>query len=93
VSSAVRVVGGSLGLMALAPLLLEVLVCPEDHQPLWYFDDEQVLFNERLRRSYAVVDGIPDLLIEDATAVSDADHDRLVAKAAGGGAVRTTATA
>ena len=76
--------------MALAPLLLEILVCPEDRQPLWFFDDEQVLFNERLKRIYAVVDGIPDLLIEDATTVSDDEHARLVSKAASGAAQRTT---
>lgn len=76
--------------MALAPLLLEILVCPQDHQPLWYFDDEQVLYNERLQRTYAITEGIPDLLIEDATTVSDEEHTRLVAKAASGGAIRTT---
>lgn len=79
--------------MALAPLLMEILVCPEDHQPLWYFDDDQVLYNDRLHRSYAVVDGIPDLLIEDATAVSDDEHARLMAKATAGGAVRTSVSA
>ena len=76
--------------MPLAPLLLEILVCPEDRQPLWYFDDEQVLYNERLQRTYAIVEGIPDLLIEDATTVSPSEHTRLVAKAATGAAVRTT---
>ena len=76
--------------MPLAPLLLEILVCPQDHQPLWYFDDEQVLYNERLQRIYGITEGIPDLLIEDATTVSDEENTRLVAKAASGSAVRTT---
>lgn len=65
----------------LDPRLLEILACPEDKGPLLYFVDEQLLYNPRLHRSYAVRDGIPVMLIEEATAVDDAEHDRLVAKA------------
>ena len=36
--------------MALDPLLLEVLACPEDKGPLLYFADEDLLYNPRLRR-------------------------------------------
>jgi len=67
--------------MALDPKLLEILACPEDKGPLLYFADEAVLYNPRLHRTYAVRDGIPVMLIEEATAVDDAEHDRLVAKA------------
>ena len=67
--------------MALDPSLLEILACPEDKGPLLYFADEAVLYNPRLHRTYAVRDGIPVMLIEEATAVDDAEHDRLVAKA------------
>jgi uncharacterized protein len=66
----------------LAPLLLDVLVCPQDRLPLVYLPDESILYNDRLRRSYKIIDGIPDLLIDDAETVSDADHDRLMAGAA-----------
>lgn len=68
--------------MALNPQLLEILACPEDKGPLWYFEDEQSLYNERLRRRYPIRDGIPVLLIDEAETVADAEHDRLLAKAA-----------
>jgi len=67
--------------MALDPLLLEILACPEDKGPLLYFPDEESLYNPRLHRRYAINDGIPDMLIEDAEAVPPEEHDRLVAKA------------
>jgi uncharacterized protein YbaR (Trm112 family) len=68
--------------MALDPKLLEILACPEDKGPLWYFADEQSLYNPRLKRRYRVLDGdIPDLLIDDAETVDDAEHTRLMQKA------------
>jgi uncharacterized protein YbaR (Trm112 family) len=79
--------------MTLDPLLIEVLACPEDKGPLLYFDDEQLLFNSRLHRTYPVRDGIPVMLIDEATAVDAAEDARLVAKAAAGGAVPTSAAA
>ena len=71
--------------MALDPRLLEILACPEDKGPLWYFDDESCLYNDRLRRRYAIRDGIPVMLIDEAETVTDAEHDRLMAKAASAG--------
>jgi uncharacterized protein YbaR (Trm112 family) len=68
--------------MALDPKLLEILACPEDKGPLLYFADEQSLYNPRLKRRYRVLDGdIPDLLIDDAETVDDAEHARLMQKA------------
>lgn len=67
--------------MALDPKLLEILACPDDKGPLLYFADEDALYNPRLRRRYAITDGIPVMLIEEAESVDDAEHDRLVAKA------------
>ena len=61
--------------MALDPKLLEILACPEDKGPLLYFADEDTLYNPRLKRRYRVLDGdIPDLLIDDAETVDDAEH-------------------
>ena len=77
--------------MALDPLLLEVLACPEDKGPLIYFPDEQRLYNPRLQRSYDVRDDIPVMLVEEAHAVDAAEHDRLMAKAEGPGVVTTGA--
>ena len=65
----------------LDPRLLEILACPEDKGPLLYFADEQALYNPRLHRRYDVRDGIPVMLIDEATSVDDAEHDRLIAKA------------
>jgi uncharacterized protein len=78
--------------MALEPLLLEVLACPEDKGPLLYFEDEDMLYNPRLHRSYAVDDGVPVMLVDEATAVDDAEHDRLMEKAKAQG-IATTLTA
>jgi uncharacterized protein YbaR (Trm112 family) len=67
--------------MALDPLLLEILACPEDKGPLLYFEDEGTLYNPRLKRRYEVRDDIPNMLIDEADAVDDAEHERLTAKA------------
>jgi uncharacterized protein YbaR (Trm112 family) len=76
----------------LDPRLLEILACPEDKGPLLYFADEQRLYNPRLQRSYEVRDGIPVMLIEEASAVDDAEHTRLMAKAKADGVQPTFAT-
>ena len=67
--------------MSLDPLLLDILACPIDKGPLLWFEDEDVLYNPRLRKSYAVTDGVPVLLVDEAADVGDAEHERLSAKA------------
>ncbi len=67
--------------MALDPKLLDVLACPEDKGPLLYFQDEDALYNPRLKRRYRITDDIPNMLIDEAETVDDGEHDRLVAKA------------
>lgn len=79
--------------MTLDPLLIEVLACPEDKGPLLYFADESRLYNPRLHRSYDVRDGIPVMLIDEATAVDEAEHARLMAEADAGRARTTGETA
>lgn len=71
--------------MALDPKLLEILACPDDKGPLLYFEDEQSLYNPRLKRRYAVRDDIPIMLIDDAESVGETEHERLIAKAAADG--------
>jgi uncharacterized protein YbaR (Trm112 family) len=61
--------------------LLEILACPADKGPLLYFDDEQMLYNPRLRLRYRVDDGIPVMLTEEASAADGGEHGRLMAKA------------
>ena len=52
--------------MTLDPKLLEILACPEDKGPLLWFPDEDALYNPRLRRCYAVRNGIPVMLVDEA---------------------------
>ena len=68
--------------MALDDQLLEILACPEDKGPLLYFTDEDSLYNPRLQRRYRIDDDIPVMLIDEAEAVADDEHERLMAKAA-----------
>ena len=67
--------------MTLDARLLEILACPADKGPLLYFADEHRLYNPRLRLVYRVEDGIPVMLVEEATAAGDAEHQGLLAKA------------
>ena len=66
--------------MALDPQLLDILACPEDKGPLLYFQDEDALYNPRLKRRYAIRDDIPIMLIDEAETVADDEHDRIMAK-------------
>lgn len=68
--------------MSLDATLLAILACPEDKGPLYYLEDEQVLLNPRLSRTYAIRDGIPVMLVEEATTLSDTDLERLQAAVA-----------
>ncbi|MCH9642579.1 MAG: Trm112 family protein [Actinomycetia bacterium] len=63
--------------MALDDTLLSILVCPEDRGPLLLIGDQ--LYNPRLRRKYRIDDGIPVLLIDEAVAVDEDEHLRLLA--------------
>ncbi len=67
--------------MTLDSRLLEILACPTDNGPLLYFADESSLYNPRLRKRYAVHEGIPVMLPDEAESVDDAEHARLVEKA------------
>jgi len=77
--------------MALDQKLLDILACPEDKGSLLYLESENALYNPRLKRRYDVRDDIPVMLIDEATTVDDAEHERLVAKAEADGAPSTLA--
>jgi uncharacterized protein YbaR (Trm112 family) len=68
--------------MSLDSQLLAVLACPEDKGPLYYIADEDLLYNPRLARAYHVRDGIPVMLVEEATALDADAVARLDAKIA-----------
>ncbi len=56
--------------MSLSPALLSILACPEDKGPLFYVEADALLYNPRLGRTYPIVDGIPVMLIEEATTLN-----------------------
>ena len=63
--------------MTLDSALLAILACPEDKRPLYYIESESVLYNPRLKRTYEIRDGIPVMLIEEATSLTDEENDRM----------------
>jgi uncharacterized protein YbaR (Trm112 family) len=75
--------------MSLDPLLLDLLACPIDKQPLLYLAEYDVLYNPRLRRSYQIRDGIPVMLADHGETVTGERHRNLLRRAAAGGAVAT----
>jgi uncharacterized protein len=64
--------------MSLDSRLLDILACPQDKGPLYYLGDDEGLYNPRLQRRYAIRDGIPIMLIDEAETVDDAEHARLM---------------
>ena len=75
--------------MSLDPLLLDLLACPIDKQPLLYLAEYEVLYNPRLRRSYQIRDGIPVMLADRGETVTAERHRNLLRRAAAGAAVAT----
>lgn len=67
--------------MSLAQDLLDKLVCPKSKQPLVYFEAEQVLLCPVSRLRYRIEDGVPVLLVDEATEVSPDELERMLAKA------------
>lgn len=55
--------------MPLAPQLLEILVCPKCKGTLEYREAEDALICRRDKLRYPVRDGIPIMLIDEATPV------------------------
>lgn len=69
--------------------LLAILACPQDKGPLYFISDEELLYNPRLKRRYDVRDGIPVMLVDEATTVSDEEHARIMAKVSSQGIAPT----
>lgn len=67
--------------MPMDPLLLEILACPQDKGPLYYFPDDEILYNPRLRCSYRVRDGVPVMLVDEAELVDEQEHERRMREA------------
>ncbi|MFF8506166.1 Trm112 family protein [Streptomyces anulatus] len=60
--------------------LLALLACPLDKGPLSLLAEEEALYNPRLRLSYPIVDGIPQLLPSSGRKVGADDHERLLSR-------------
>ena len=62
--------------------LLEILACPDDKGPLYYFEADRFLLCPACRRRYEVRDDIPVMLIDEATVLSADEAEALLARAA-----------
>lgn len=71
--------------MPIDPELANVLACPVDKGVLYMLDDEDALYNPRLRRRYSIREGIAVMLVDESEVVTAAEHERIMAKVAAGG--------
>jgi uncharacterized protein YbaR (Trm112 family) len=67
--------------MPLDARLLEILACPDEKGPLYYFEAEGFLFCPACRRRYDVRDDIPVMLLDEATVLSAGEAETLLARA------------
>lgn len=73
--------------MGLDARLLEILACPDEKGPLYYFDpavsetDGGFLFCPACRRRYEVRDDIPVMLLDEATVLSPSDAEAVLSRA------------
>lgn len=70
--------------VGLDPVLAEVLACPQDKGPLYFVPEDDLLYNPRTRKTYAVVGDIPVLLIDEAADAAPAVAAALDARIASG---------
>ena len=75
--------------MRVSERLLEILACPEDKGPLYYFVADDFLYNPRLGRKYLVRDGIPVMLISESVTVDATERATLEARIASEGIAPT----
>ena len=68
--------------MALDARLLEILACPDEKGPLYYFEPDGFLFCPACRRRYEIRDDIPVMLIDEAAVLSPADAEAVLARVA-----------
>ena len=74
--------------MALDPRLLEILACPDDKGPLYYFEADVAgpggafLICPACHRRYEVRDDIPVMLIDEATVLTADEAEAVLAQAA-----------
>ena len=64
----------------LDPELMAILVCPLSHAPLVQDDDTLVSTDAKTRRRYKIVEGIPDMLIDESEELSESEWKTIMAK-------------
>lgn len=64
----------------LDPEFLKILVCPLSHAPLVQDGETLVSTDPKTRRRYKIVDGIPDLLIDDSEELSVAEWKKIMGR-------------
>ena len=62
--------------------LLNILACPDDKGPLYYFESDSFIYNPRLQRRYEIREGIPVMLIDEAISVDKTEHVDLMKRVA-----------
>ncbi len=67
--------------MPLDPRLLEILACPDEKGPLYYFAADAFLLCPTCRRRYEIRDDIPVMLLDEATVLSADEAEALLARA------------
>ncbi len=67
--------------MPLDARLLEILACPDEKGPLYYFAADGFLLCPTCRRRYEIRDDIPVMLLDEATVLSAEDAEALLARA------------
>jgi len=67
--------------MPLDARLLEILACPDEKGPLYYFASDGFLLCPACRRRYEIRDDIPVMLLDEATVLSAEDAEALVVRA------------
>ena len=60
--------------MEIDPKLLEILVCPETKGPLTYDREKQELISKKAGLAYAIRDGIPVMLSDEARVLDDSER-------------------
>jgi uncharacterized protein len=61
--------------------LLEILACPDDKGPLYYFQADAFLLCPACRRRYEIRDDIPVMLLDEATVLPADEAEALLTRA------------
>ena len=62
----------------LDPELLAIMVCPLSHAPLVQDGDTLVSTDPKTRRRYLIVDGIPNMLIDESEELSESEWKQIM---------------